>query len=97
MEGLKHLPTALVPPIYDPSLADEQETVTTEEAYDMVRRLAREEGLLVGVSSGAALAAALRVAARRRRGVVVTVFPDGGDRYLGERLWDEEPPRGEGP
>jgi cysteine synthase B len=97
MEGLKHLPTALVPPIYDPSLADEQETVTTEEAYDMVRRLAREEGLLVGVSSGAALAAALRVAARRRRGVVVTVFPDGGDRYLGERLWDEEPPRGDGP
>lgn len=90
MEGLKHLPTALVPPIYDPSLAHEEETVTTEEAYVMVRRLAREEGLLVGVSSGAALAAALRVAARRRRGVVVTVFPDGGDRYLGERVWDPD-------
>jgi cysteine synthase B len=97
MEGLKHLPTAIVPPIYDPSLADEQETVTTEEAYDMVRRLAREEGLLVGVSSGAALAAALKVAARRRRGVVVTVFPDGGDRYLGDRLWDEDTPPGADP
>ena len=87
LEGLKHMETAIVPPIYDPSLADEDLRVSTETAHTMVRRLAREEGLLVGISSGAALAAALQVASRLREGVVVTVFPDGAEKYLSESFW----------
>jgi len=87
LEGLKHMETAIVPGIYDPSLADEDLAIETEDAYTMVRRLATEEGLLVGVSSGAALVAALHVA--RRSGVVVTVFPDSGDKYLSERFWED--------
>ena len=90
LEGLKHMPTALVPGIYDPSLADENLWISTEEAYRMVRRLAREEGLLVGISSGAALVACLRVAARLRQGRIVTVFPDSGDKYLSEKFWEED-------
>lgn len=93
LEGLKHMATALVPKIYDPSLADEDLSVRTESAHEMTRRLAREEGLLVGVSSGAALWASLEVARRLpkgRRAVLVTVFPDSGDKYLSERFWEEE-------
>ena len=90
LEGLKHMASAIVPGIYDPSLADEDLGVPTEEAWRLVRRLASEEGLLAGVSSGAALAGALRVARHLDRGVVVTIFPDGGDRYLSEPFWDEE-------
>lgn len=89
IEGLKHMDTAMVPGIYDPGLADEDLRVETEDAYRMVRRLAAEEGLLVGVSSGAALAAALEVARRVPEGVIVTIFCDGGDKYLSERFWDE--------
>jgi cysteine synthase B len=89
LEGLKHMETAIVPGIYDPELADMNLGIETEEAYDMVRRLATDEGLLVGVSSGAALAAALKVASHLRSGVVVTVFPDSGDKYLSERFWDD--------
>jgi len=89
LEGLKHMETAIVPGIYDPELADVNLGIETEEAYDMVRRLATDEGLLVGVSSGAALAAALKVASHLRSGVVVTVFPDSGDKYLSERFWDD--------
>jgi cysteine synthase B len=87
LEGLKHMETAIVPPIYDPLLADEDLRVSTEAAHTMVRRLAREEGLLVGISSGAALSAALQVASRLREGVVVTVFPDGAEKYLSESFW----------
>jgi len=87
LEGLKHMASAIVPGIYDPTLADEDLRVATETAYTMVRRLAREEGLLAGVSSGAALAATLDVARRIARGVVVTVFPDGAEKYLTERFW----------
>ena len=76
LEGLKHYETAMIPRIYDASLADGQVSVTTEEAHAMVKRLAREEGLFVGVSSAAAAVAALQVAASLREGVVVTVFPD---------------------
>src|SRR5262249_55871413 len=76
LEGLKHMETAIVPGIYDASLADEQLTVDTEHAQQMVLRLAREEGYLVGVSSGANLVAALRVAGRLKQGVVVTIFCD---------------------
>ncbi len=87
LEGLKHMESAIVPAIYDPTLADRDERVTTEEAYRLVLRLAREEGVLVGPSGGAALAASLRVADQIERGIIVTVFPDGGDRYLSERFW----------
>jgi cysteine synthase B len=88
IEGLKHMETAIVPGIYDPTLADEDLRVSTEEAHLLTRRLASEEGLLVGVSSGAALAASLAIASRIDRGVIVTVFPDGGSRYLSEHFWD---------
>lgn len=89
LEGLKHMATAIVPGIYDPTLADADLGISTEEAHQMVRRLAREEGLLVGISSGAAMAAALRVARQLTAGVIVVIFPDGGDRYLSDRFWDE--------
>jgi cysteine synthase B len=87
LEGLKHMATAMVPAIYDPTLADEDLGVSSEAAYALVRRLAREEGLLVGISSGAALAATLAVARRLQQGVVVTVFPDGAEKYLSESFW----------
>src|SRR5205814_4724845 len=74
LEGLKHMESAMVPAIYDPTLADLDLRIDTERAYRMVRRLAREEGLLAGISSGAAVAALLDVAARLERGVIVTVF-----------------------
>jgi cysteine synthase B len=90
LEGLKHMETAIVPAIYDPALADEDLRVSTEDAHQLVRRLAREEGLMVGISSGAALAATLMVARRLERGVVVTVFPDGAEKYLSETFWTAE-------
>jgi cysteine synthase B len=89
LEGLKHMPTAIKPGIYDPSVADENLEISTEAAYAMTLRLAREEGLLVGVSSGAAMVAALKVAAKLSSGVDVTLFHDSGDKYLSERFWDE--------
>ena len=87
LEGLKHMATAMVPAIYDQALADEDLAVSTEEAHRLVRKLATEEGLLVGISSGAALGAALKVAQRLEKGVVVTVFPDGAEKYLSESFW----------
>jgi S-sulfo-L-cysteine synthase (O-acetyl-L-serine-dependent) len=87
LEGLKHLPTAIVPGIWTPGLADEVWGAPTEEAYDIARRVARTEGLLVGHSSGAALWAARRVAQTITEGVIVTVFPDSGDRYLSTGLY----------
>jgi S-sulfo-L-cysteine synthase (O-acetyl-L-serine-dependent) len=90
IEGLKHMETAIRPGIYDHTLADEDVRITTERAYAYTRRLASEEGMLVGVSSGAALAAALDLAERVRDGVIVVVFPDSGTRYLTERFWDGE-------
>jgi S-sulfo-L-cysteine synthase (O-acetyl-L-serine-dependent) len=87
IEGLKHMETAIKPGIYDPSLADEDLRVSTERAFALTRRLATEEGLLVGVSSGAALSATLDVASRIREGVIVTIFPDSGTRYLTESFW----------
>ncbi len=90
LEGLKHMATAIVPGIYDANLADEDLAVSTEAAYAMTLKLAREEGLLVGVSAGAAMVAAMKVAKEVRQGVIVTIFPDSGDKYLSERFWDEE-------
>jgi len=90
LEGLKHMESAIVPGIYDPALADEDRRVDTERAYDMVRRLAREEGLLAGISSGAALAVSLDVARRLESGVIVTIFPDGAEKYLSDSFWTAE-------
>jgi cysteine synthase B len=93
LEGWKHMATAIVPRIYDPSLADENISIRTEDAYRMVKRLAREEGLLVSPSSAAAFVGCLAVAARIPRGeraVIVTVFPDSADKYLSEHFWDDE-------
>ena len=91
MEGLKHIPTAIQPAIFDPRLADRTVEISTEAAYAMVRRLAQEEGLFVGISSGAAALAALQVASELEEGVVVTVFPDAGYKYLSDKaLWGAE-------
>ncbi len=90
LEGLKHMDSAIVPPIYDPTLADEAVTVDTDEAWAMVRRLAREEGVFVGVSGAAALVATLRAAAAVERGVFVTIIPDSGERYLSERQMERD-------
>lgn len=90
LEGLKYMQTAIRPGIYDPSLPDRIVKVSTEAAHAMVRRLAREEGLFVGISSGAAAVAALKVAGALAEGVVVTVFPDAGYKYLSDKaLWEQ--------
>src|SRR6187549_260903 len=89
LEGLKHMETAIVPGIYDPALADEDLGVSTEEAHELTRRLA-QDGLFVGISSGANLAGALRVARNTSDAVIVVVFCDGGEKYLSERFWDED-------
>ncbi len=88
LEGLKHLPTALVPAIYDPALADDNLEIATEPAQHWVRELARRDGYLIGLSSGAALEACRQVAARLESGVIVTIFPDGGHRYLEDSFWE---------
>lgn len=89
LEGLKHLPTSLIPPIYDPTVADATEAVATEGAYAMARRLAREEGLFVGISAAAAAVAALRIAASLEAGVIVVIFPDSGVKYLDASFWNQ--------
>jgi len=94
LEGLKHLGTSLVPVIYNPHLADREMQVETEAAYDMARRLARDEGLLVGISAAAAVWASLQIAREEaeagRSAVIVTVLPDSADKYLSERFWEDE-------
>jgi len=90
IEGLKHMKTAIVPGIFDQALIDDTMFCTTEEAYDMTRRLAREEGLLVGVSAGANVSAAIKLAHTLEEGMVVTVLCDNGTRYLSETFWSDE-------
>jgi cysteine synthase B len=91
LEGLKHMATAIKPGIYDDHFADSTIEVSTEDAHAMVRRLAREEGLFVGISSGAAVVAAFQVASELEAGQVVTVFPDAGYKYLSDKsLWGGE-------
>jgi len=93
LEGMKHMGSAIVPAIYNPHLADRNLEIETEAAYAMAKRLAREEGLLVGISAAAAVVASLRIAqeesAAGRAAVIVTVLPDNADKYLSERFWDE--------
>jgi cysteine synthase B len=89
LEGLKHMESAIVPGIYDRTLADHDVRVSTEEAHELTRQLAIQEGLLVGISSGANLAAALRVARATRDALIVVIFCDGGEKYLSERFWEE--------
>lgn len=89
LEGLKHMPTAIVPGIYDESLTDGNLWIETEDAYSMVRRLAREEGMLVGISTGANVVAALQIAQQVKDGVIVTIACDGADKYLSEHFWDD--------
>jgi len=94
LEGLKHMATSIVPAIYDPHLADRNLEIETEAAYDMAKRLARDGGLLVGISSAAAVVASLKVAheeaAAGRRAVIVTVLPDSAEKYLSERFWEQD-------
>lgn len=92
LEGWKHMPTAMVPTIYDPSMADENLEVRTEDAYAIVKRLAREEGLLASPSAAGAVAGCLAVARRipaNQHAVIVTILPDSGEKYLSERFWQE--------
>jgi cysteine synthase B len=99
LEGLKHMATALVPKIYDPALANQDFAISTEDSYEMLKRLSREEGLLVGISSGAAVIGCLQLAQQLHQSgwieehgeaVIVTIFPDSADKYLSERFWEEE-------
>src|SRR5436190_36145 len=90
LEGLTHMESAIVPGIYDPGIADEDLRVESEDAFDMVRRLAREEGVMAGISSGAAIAAVLQVAKKLKTGIVVTVCPDGAEKYLTEKFWNAD-------
>jgi cysteine synthase B len=94
LEGLKHMPTAIVPGIYDESLADENIWVETEDAYTQVRRAARREGMLMGISSGANLVAGIKIArqeaAAGRKAVIVTIVCDGAVKYLSEHFWDDQ-------
>jgi cysteine synthase B len=96
LEGLKHMATAIVPRIYDPSLADENIPMETERAYAMCLRLARRSGMLIGVSAGAAVATALAVAEREhaagREAVIVTILCDSAEKYMSERFWTEGQP-----
>ena len=93
LEGLKYMASSIVPAIYDPSLADRALEIETEAAYAMAKQLAREEGLLVGVSAAAAVTASMKIAREEaeagRSAVIVTVLPDSADKYLSERFWEE--------
>src|ERR1700758_1533996 len=92
IEGAKHMATAIVPKIYDPKLADEDIGISTEDAYAMAKRLARQEGLLVGISAAAAVVGCLKIAEQLKKGqpaVIVTILCDSGDKYLSERFWEE--------
>ncbi len=89
LEGLKHMPTAIKPGIYEPSFADRVLEIRTETAHEMVRALGRKEGLFVGISSGAAVVGALQIASELKEGTVVTILPDAGYKYLSDRaLWE---------
>jgi cysteine synthase B len=87
LEGLKHIPTSEVPAIFDPALPDQTLTVSTDDAYEITRRLAREEGLFVGISAGAAVQAALELGSKMESGTIVAILPDSGMKYLSQDFW----------
>ncbi|CAN5690015.1 cysteine synthase family protein [soil metagenome] len=89
LEGMKHMESAIVPSIYDPTIADENRRTATEDAYEMVKRVAREEGFLIGISAGAAIATSLQVAREIESGTIVTILCDGADKYLSEQFWED--------
>jgi len=92
IEGAKHMATAIIPKIYDPGLADQNLEISTEASYEMAKRLAREEGMLVGISAAASVVGCLEVARRLKKNqpaVIVTILCDSGDKYLSERFWEE--------
>lgn len=89
LEGLKHMESSIIPGIYDPKVHDKKISVFTEDCYEMTCRLARQEGILAGYSSGAALQACYQLANELKEGAIVTVFPDSGERYLHTQFWDE--------
>ncbi len=89
LEGLKHLASSIQPGIYDPTLADRTVGISTEQAQAMTRRLARQEGLFAGVSSGAALAAALEIGGQLQEALIVVILPDAGYKYLSEKFWED--------
>ena len=86
---MKHMESAIVPAIYDPTIADQNLAARTEEAYEMVKRVAREDGILIGISAGAAVATALEVAREIESGTIVTILCDGADKYLSESFWEQ--------
>jgi S-sulfo-L-cysteine synthase (O-acetyl-L-serine-dependent) len=88
LEGLKHMASSIVPGIYDLKAYDENIPIDTDEAYEWVKKLARKEGVLVGLSSGGAMAGCVQLAKRIQKGCVVTIFPDSGDKYLSTRVWE---------
>lgn len=89
LEGLKHMPTSDAPAIYDPAMPDQTLTVSTDDAYEVTRRLAREEGLFVGVSAGAAIQAALQIGSQIEAGTIVAILPDSGMKYLSQEFWSQ--------
>ncbi len=88
LEGLKHMASSIVPGIYDPSVFDEKIPIDTDDSYEWVKILARKEGLLVGLSSGGALSGCVTLARKIKKGCIVTLFPDSGDKYLSTRVWE---------
>jgi len=88
IEGLKHMESSIKPGIFDETIIDRMVYVKTLEAYEMTRRLAKEEGLFLGISSGAAIHAAIQIAKNIKRGTIVAIAPDGGEKYLSSSLWD---------
>ena len=88
LEGLKHMASSIVPGIYDPKAYDQNIPIDTDEAYEWVKKLARREGVLVGLSSGGAMAGCVQLAKQIKQGCIVTVFPDSGDKYLSTRVWE---------
>ena len=89
IQGLKNMDEAIVPSIYDPSKIDEEVMIETEDAFEMTRQLAKKEGIFAGMSSGAAMLASIEIAKKIDKGIIVTIFPDRGDRYLSTDLFKE--------
>jgi cysteine synthase B len=88
LEGLKHMDSSIVPGIYDKNAYDQNIRIDTDESYEWVKKLARQEGILVGLSSGGAMAGCVQLAKQIKKGCIVTIFADSGDKYLSTRVWE---------